>query len=151
PSTVSQLVTRLIGLGLLEEGGTQRSTGGRKPRTLAVRGAAGHVLAGELGSTHARVGLVDLAGSLVGYQEKALSIADGPEPSLRAVQQMFEQLSKQIPPGSALQGISLGLPGPVDETAGAPISPSRMPGWHGYSVRQWLEDRYDSPVVVEND
>ncbi|MGC0249421.1 ROK family protein [Pseudactinotalea sp. Z1748] len=151
PSTVSQLVAKLIRLGLLEEGGSQRSTGGRKPRILTVRGSAGHVLAGELGSTHARVGLVDLAGSLVTYQEQPLSIAEGPEPSLHAVQQMFAELSTKAPRGSVLQGVSLGLPGPVDEAAGATISPSRMPGWHGYAVREWLEHRNQSPVVVEND
>jgi predicted NBD/HSP70 family sugar kinase len=34
---------------------------------------------------------------------------------------------------------------------GEPTSPPIMPGWDGFSIPDWFADRYDAPVLVDND
>src|SRR3990170_2513897 len=65
-STVSQRVDGLIQLGLVSERGDGPSTGGRPPTRLQFDAAAGVVLAADLGATHCRLAVADLAGSLLG-------------------------------------------------------------------------------------
>jgi predicted NBD/HSP70 family sugar kinase len=48
-------------------------------------------------------------------------------------------------------GLGVGLPGPVNFTDGCVVAPARMPGWHGFGVRDWLAARLDLPVAVDND
>jgi glucokinase-like ROK family protein len=50
-----------------------------------------------------------------------------------------------------LDGIGLGLPGPVRFEAGVPVSPPLMPGWDGFGVRELLAHEQGCPVVVDND
>jgi glucokinase-like ROK family protein len=51
-----------------------------------------------------------------------------------------------------VKGIGIGVPGPVDFSVGALVSPPIMPGWDGYpsiqTVQQWFPS---ANVVVDND
>ena len=62
-STVAQRVEALLAGGLLLEAGGSPSTGGRPPTVLALNHRAGVVLVADLGATHARVAVSDLAGT----------------------------------------------------------------------------------------
>src|SRR5918912_2655944 len=89
---VTQRVAQLLDSGLLVESELGRSTGGRPPRELAVRAEAGLVLVAPLGATHVAAGVTDLAGRLLDFVVEPGSIADGPEPILRRVEQLFDEL-----------------------------------------------------------
>jgi predicted NBD/HSP70 family sugar kinase len=52
---------------------------------------------------------------------------------------------------TALRGIGISLPGPVDPVVGAVDRPSRMPGWPGFRVGEHLAARFGVPVAVDND
>ena len=62
-STVAQRVDALIAADLLYEAAGGQSTGGRPPTTLAFKHHAGVALVADLGATHARLALSDLAGT----------------------------------------------------------------------------------------
>ncbi|CAM3505605.1 ROK family transcriptional regulator [Isoptericola cucumis] len=163
PSTVSGRVTELIDAGVLDEGGAGESRGGRRPRLLRLRPDGGHVLAADLGGTHARLAVMDLTGRLGAVREVPIEVADGPEAALAAILEEGADLaapsaassaaSSDAAPGarSALRGIAIGLPGPVDVVTGRVESPARMPGWNGFAVRDWLAERAGVPVLVDND
>ncbi len=151
-STVAQRVEALMAAGLVYEAGGSPSTGGRPPTTLAFNHDAGVILAADLGATHARLALSDLAGAPLAEHANELDIALGPEPVLDWVARQFEQLLSETgrEPGD-VRGIGIGVPGPVEFETGRPASPPIMPGWDGYSVPDRFAARYAAPVLVDND
>ncbi|MFC7879307.1 ROK family protein [Isoptericola sp. NPDC057391] len=151
PSTVSARVTELIDAGVLDEGGAGESRGGRRPRLLRLRPEGGHVLAADLGGTHARLAVMSLTGRLEAVREVPVEIAAGPEAALAAVLAEGADLAQPFAPTSVLRGLAVGLPGPVDVETGRVESPARMPGWNGFPVREWLAERAEVPVLVDND
>ncbi|MCG6568621.1 ROK family transcriptional regulator [Tessaracoccus sp. ZS01] len=149
PSTVTVHVQAMLADGTLEEAGSGVSQGGRRPRVLKLAGGdAGVVLAADLGGTHARVGAVGLTGELLTATNLLLQITDGPEDTLARVAAALQRVA---PEGREVKAVSVALPGPVNFEAGRVELPSRMPGWSGFPVRDWLADHMGVPAVVEND
>jgi predicted NBD/HSP70 family sugar kinase len=151
-STVAQRVDLLLAAGLVYDAGGSASTGGRPPTVLAFNHAAGVVLVADLGATHARVALTDLAGAPLAERASDLDIALGPEEVLGWVSERFTELLQETghsPP--EVRGIGIGVPGPVEFESGRPFSPPIMPGWDGYSIPGWFAGRYGAPVLVDND
>ncbi|WP_232376899.1 ROK family protein [Amycolatopsis aidingensis] len=155
-TVVTQRVNELSACGLLEEGPLGPSSGGRAPRELRFRAHAGVVLAAELGATSVGVGVTDLAGHVLAELEEPTDIALGPEEVLGHVEELFDRLLTDIGDATggsatAVWGIGIGLPGPVEFATGRPSAPPIMPGWDGYPVRDRLAARFDAPVWVDNE
>jgi hypothetical protein len=151
-SIVAQRVGELLDRGLVVEGDTGPSTGGRPPRRLTFRGDAGHVLVADLGASSIDVAVTTLDGRILAHIDEPADIADGPEVALARVEHLFEQLrasSRGIP--GRPWGIGIGVPGPVEFRTGRPISPPIMPGWDGYPIRERFAARHGAPVWVDND
>jgi predicted NBD/HSP70 family sugar kinase len=146
PSTVSAHVQELIDSGLLEESGEGSSRGGRRPRLLSVPDGDSVILAADLGGHHGRIAVLDAAGRPQTIRDLELEIAAGPNPVLEQVADALDELRASRP----VRGMGVGLPGPVGLT-GVVVGPSRMPGWNGFSARDWLAGRFGVPLVVEND
>jgi predicted NBD/HSP70 family sugar kinase len=151
-AAVSQRIDRLVEGGLVLETGDLPSTGGRPPSSLVFNGGSGVVLAADLGATHARLALTDLSGKVLAELAEDLEIARGPETVLDVVADQFgyllEQAGRDV---GELRGIGMGVPGPVEFASGRPISPPIMPGWDGFSISGHLGNRFDVPVLVDND
>ncbi|ALG05872.1 ROK family transcriptional regulator [Kibdelosporangium phytohabitans] len=146
-STVSLRVQELIDAGLLTETGDGPSRGGRRPRVLRPAGDGGYVIGADFGANHIRIGAYDLSGEQQHITEVELDIAAGPETCLGT---LLDTVGG-ILPGQRLLGVGIGLPGPVNFEDGRVERPARMPGWHGFGVRDWLSERLDVPVAVDND
>ncbi|MDQ1584779.1 MAG: hypothetical protein QOJ90_1516 [Actinomycetota bacterium] len=150
-NVVSQRVAQLVDFGLIDEGRLAPSTGGRPSRELRFRAEAGCLLVAELGATDLQVGLSDLGGHLFAQRTEGCDVAAGPEATLARLEQLFDELVAERPPGVPLWGVGLGLPGPVEFSAGRPIVPPIMPGWDNYPVRDRLAERYQVPAWIDND
>jgi predicted NBD/HSP70 family sugar kinase len=151
-STVAQRVDALLAHGLLHEVAGAVSTGGRPPTVLALNPDAGVVLAADLGATHSRLAVSDLAGEPLAEVALEMEISDGPERVLGSVHEHFLALlgeSKRSP--ADVRGIGVGLPGPVSFSTGQAVNPPIMPGWDGFSVPGWFSERFAVPVLVDND
>jgi predicted NBD/HSP70 family sugar kinase len=151
-STVAQRVDALLASGLVLEAGGTPSTGGRPATMLAFNDQAGVVLVADLGATHARVAVTDLAGRPLAEQAGDLDIAGGPDAVLTWVSARFDELLEKTghAPGD-VRGIGIGVPGPVEFDTGRPVNPPIMPGWDGFGIPGWFADRYGAPVLVDND
>jgi predicted NBD/HSP70 family sugar kinase len=151
-STVAQRVDALLAHGLVYEAGGEASTGGRPATMLAFNQNAGVVLVADLGATHSRLAVSDLAGTPLAEIAFDMDIADGPEHVLGEVHDRFEELLRKAERrASEVRGIGVGVPGPVDFPAGRPVNPPIMPGWDGFSIPDWFASRYAAPVLVDND
>ena len=151
-STVAQRVDALLASGLLLEAGDTPSTGGRPATMLAFNHQAGVVLVADLGATHARVAVTDLAGTTLAERAGDLDIALGPAEVLKWVSARFHELLDQTAHNPVdVRGIGIGVPGPVEFDTGRPVNPPIMPGWDGFDIPGWFADRYGAPVLVDND
>lgn len=149
---VAGRVAELLDRGLVVEGETGPSTGGRPPRRLAFRGDAGHLLVADLGATSLDVAATTLDGQVLAHHAEPADIATGPDVCLGRVDELFEHLSmgpRRLP--GRLWGVGISVPGPVEFGTGRPISPPIMPGWDGTPIRERFSTRWDAPVWVDND
>lgn len=151
-AAVSQRVEGLVERGLVRETAELPSTGGRPPASLVFNGDSGVVLAADLGATHARFALTDLARGVLAELAEDLDIARGPASVLDIATAQFSELLRQAGRDRAdVRGIGVGVPGPVEFATGTPINPPIMPGWDGYSIREHLAREFDVPILVDND
>lgn len=151
-STVSQRVDALMAEGLLYEAGDGVSTGGRPPMRLAFNRDAGLVLTADLGATHSTFAVHDLSGDVLALHRADLPIDLGPDSVLGEVVGVFGALLADIgrSPGD-VQGIGMGLPGPVEFATGKAVHPPIMPGWDGFDVPARIQEDFPVPALVDND
>lgn len=151
-STIAQRIDSLLASGLLINADKAESTGGRPPSTFAFNPAARVVLAADVGATHVKVAVTDLAGAVLAEDEHAVDIAEGPDRVLGHVCDAGRALlTKADRQHTDLVGVGIGLPGPVDHSTGRPTNPPIMPGWDGFDVKAAVGAKLDVPVLVDND
>lgn len=150
-SAVAQRIDALIEAGLVREDGASSSTGGRPAVRLRFNQGQGVVLVADLGATHSRLAVTDLASVVLAELAADCAIADGPVAVLDWVRDRFGELLTEAGRGyDDVRGIGIGLPGPVEHASGRAVSPPIMPGWDGYPVPEHFAD-LDVPVLVDND
>ncbi len=151
-STVAQRVEALLAHRLVYEAGGCASTGGRPPAVLAFNRGAGVVLVADLGATHSRLAVSDLAGAPLAERAFETDVARDPEVVLSWVHDRFQDLLGMANrDGVDVRGIGIGVPAPVAFSRGEPVAPPMMPGWDGFSIPGWFARHYDVPVLVDND
>src|SRR6187549_4200889 len=94
-STVAQRVEALLAHQLVYEAGGSASTGGRPPTVLAFNRSAGVVLVADLGATHSRLAVSDLAGAPLSERAYDTDVARPPEVALAWVNERFEMLLEE--------------------------------------------------------
>lgn len=151
-STIAARIDALMGTGLIGPAGTAGSTGGRRPATFAFQPGARVVLAVDLGATHARLAVTDLASAVLASADEPLSIAAGPGVVLpwvvRTGRDLLAAAGRDV---NDLAAIGIGLPGPVEHSTGRPINPPIMPGWDDVDVPGLLGAELGVDVLVDND
>ncbi|WP_129337972.1 ROK family transcriptional regulator [Cellulomonas endophytica] len=150
--TVAGRIDALLAAGLLVENGTDRVTGGRRPRRLEFNTEHAHVVAAAVDTTHSTVAVTDLAGRILDEVRVQVAVADGPERTLRALTDAATALLERTGvPRAHVGGMGISVPGPVDPDTGRPSQPPIMPGWDAYPVPEHLHDALGVPVLVAND
>ncbi|QGH70025.1 ROK family protein [Pseudactinotalea sp. HY158] len=150
--TVAARVDELLASGLLIATGEAVSTGGRPPATFAFNAGVRLILVADIGASHYRLAITDLAANIVSERSLPVTISAGPEPVLDSVAAEFEQMLIEIDrPVTDVLGVGIGLPGPVQHDTGQPISPPIMPGWDGFDVPARMQRTFPVPVLVDND
>ncbi|WP_111467147.1 ROK family protein [Microbacterium suaedae] len=151
-STVAARIDALTAIGLLAPAGEATSTGGRPPSTFAFAPTNRVVLGVDLGATHARLAVTDLAAGTLASTQAPLAISEDPERVLSWVAETGSSLVAEAGRSlDELAGVGIGLPGPVDHANGRPVNPPIMPGWDGVDVPGFLHRLLGAPVVVDND
>jgi len=151
-STVTQRVDALVASRLIGPVDKAVSTGGRPPALLAFHPAARVVLAADIGATHARLGVTDLAGQILTDTRDDLDIAAGPETVLSWIEDNGRKLIADAGyQPEDLIGVGVGLPGPVEHSSGRPVNPPIMPGWDGFDVQGFFTERLGVVTLVDND
>ena len=98
-------------------------------------------------------GVADFSGKLLARYAEPASIKDGPIKILGRVCSLLEKMLKENNwEPEQMNGMGVGVPGPVDFSAGIVVSPPIMPGWDRYPIIQTMQQWFPSAnVVVDND
>ncbi len=151
-STVAQRIDALIEAGLVVEVGGAPSTGGRPPSLLGFNAEAGVILAADLGATHSRIAVCNLLAESLVETTAEIDINKGPDEVLGWLLDTFDRLLDGIGRAqSEVRGVGIGVPGPVDYVRGMAVNPPIMAGWHMHPIKDGFVQRYDAPVLVDND
>src|SRR5947209_1944998 len=148
-ATVTRAVRHLLQLGALHEIGVGVPTLGRPPRLLTYNRRQGFVIAVDVGGTACRAALADLQGEML-YTTQRPTRRPGLEP-LDALFEVVEAAlaeSRGLPAG--VIALTVGVPGIVTEPGGE-VSGSPNAGWEDVPVGRLLRERFDVPIMVEND
>lgn len=154
--TVSQIVEELIEEGLVVEAGHGHSTktGGKRPMLLKINAKAGLIVAVHFNDSWFGAAISDLHGELLVYSEEDTLVHDNFEVSfdkvVRAVESLLnEPTVKEIQAPVICCGIS--IKGLVNADSGVLNYFSSVPQWREVPIRDYMMQRMQMPVFVEND
>jgi glucokinase-like ROK family protein len=140
---------RLVAGRRVREAGPAASRGGRRS-TLVELHPEIRFAGVDLGATSIDVEITDAYLEPVASYSEPADIRTGPKAILHRVDEILAKLHSDGAYGR-LNGIGIGVPGPVSFRDGVPVSPPIMPGWDRYPVRELLSREHNCPVVVDND
>ena len=151
-SKANMATAALIERGMLDETGPQASSGGRRPETLLLSSEMGVLAAIDLGASSVDVALVAPDMTVLAHHAEAIEITEGPGVVLSRVKDILRDLRKRCNiRAEKVIGIGIGVPGPVEFDSGLLVAPPIMPGWEGFSIREYLRDEYAAPAFIDND
>ena len=148
--TVMRIVDELIEEGLVRLQGEKEWTGGRR-RSLLEFNANGHVVIGiDLGGTKIYGAIADLGGKILQEVEVKGHGTSGEE-SFKSLAETIEiLLASPHLEGRRLHGIGVGAPGITLHREGI-VTWAPSLNWRNYPLREKLAERFDLPVMVDND
>ncbi|MGC4153396.1 MAG: ROK family transcriptional regulator [Propionicimonas sp.] len=150
-STIAARLDSLLETGLIEQRSERALAMGRPASSFHFRPEAGTVLGIDIGASHVRIAVTDLATHSLAEQHLDLPVDRGPEIVLGTAIEVGRQLLAEVDPATRLAGVGIGVPGPVNHTTGRPSSPPIMPGWDGCDMTGPLQHAFGVPVYVDND
>jgi glucokinase len=107
----------------------------------------------EIGGTKLQVGIGSADGKLLKPPMRRTVVRErGAQGILLDITSMIQDLLNSS--GCALSEIckiGIGFGGPLDSKRGVVLKSYQIGGWDGFPLRQWAEDQWGKPVLVEND
>lgn len=104
----------------------------------------------DLGGTQVRAALVDARGQVLARAAAATDAVGGPHAVLQQIQQLVAETTAGVP-SSALMGLGVSAPGPLDSEAGVILGIPTLRGWVDVPIVAWLRQTLAMPVKLEND
>ncbi|GAA5185531.1 ROK family transcriptional regulator [Rugosimonospora acidiphila] len=151
--TVSALTTELMREGLLAATpGTTRRGAGRPPALLSLAAPAGVTVGVAFGHNQVQVAIGDLSGRVLAHQRVLLDVASSATRALdTAAGLVGTALTEAGTPRSAVVGVGMGVPAPLDRQVGTIGSNNILPGWVALRPAVELGSRIGLPVALDND
>jgi N-acetylglucosamine repressor len=147
---ISKICDELLEGGFITEVGRGDSTGGRRPTLLSLKPGLGRLIGVHLGTVNLRISMTDFSGNEIAYRHDLSHAADGPDVSMphlmKLIDQMLEENGVRY---SDLNGIGVGI-SVVLGPSGVALYWPRLSRWVDVPVKQMIEQRYKTLVVLED-
>src|SRR6202051_5120917 len=105
----------------------------------------------DLGGTNLRIAAVDDKGALVERVTLGSKVSLGLYHVIDEMCTAIQHLSDKYRNSASLLGIGIGVPGIIDMQTGMLREAPNLPGWAEYPVRDEIERRLNTIVILEND
>jgi predicted NBD/HSP70 family sugar kinase len=148
--TVMRVIEKLEAEDLVRWSGDSQSTGGRPGNLLEFNTDGYSVVGLDLGGSKLFGTVADLGGNIQSEIYRPW-ISDDPAETLEQVLDLISELLAQPrPPHQHIRGIGVGAPGVTLSRSGV-ITWAPSLGWRDLPLKDILVERFNFPVVVEND
>lgn len=151
--TISNITSRLIEDGFVQETGEGVSSGGRRPVLLRLNHKAGYVVGLKLMEQAITIAVTDLDAKVIFHQVFPLAVDMPPSPErvLTAVINAIENaLTASAVQRSRVVGIGIGMAGVIDGENGI-CRYSPYFSWRNVDIASPISAHFDLPVTLEND
>ena len=105
----------------------------------------------DLGGTNLRISAVDSDGNLLQKITTGAQVTKGRDFVVQEMSEAIRQLSAKFSSLGKPEGIGIGVPGIIDMDTGIVRKSPNLPDWIDYPVREEIERRIQTRVVLEND
>ncbi|MBK6900894.1 MAG: ROK family protein [bacterium] len=151
-STVSEIVSEILPMGIVAEGGEGPSQGGRRPIVLEFRDDACAILGVEMGAAHVTAVLTDLRGRVLAHATREHPVRNDPHGTRRLIEALCREcLASPAAAERPLVGIGVAVPCPLDPSHPDRLSEIVIPAWGGRLGLEDLSRRLAAPLMVDND
>lgn len=153
PQTVSGIVRKLLGEGIVREDGSSRAVGLGKPRTrLRINGAAGSAVGLHFDPVELACVVVDLVGRPLALKRRPTPPGAQPADVITAMADLTaEVLGEADVPRQRVLGLGVASPGPIDQDRGMVVSPPQLANWSRVPMKQLVSEATGLPVTLDND
>jgi predicted NBD/HSP70 family sugar kinase len=158
-ASVGNVITELIGAGLVEEtpdDGATSAAGpaarsGRPPQLLALVPAAAYALGVDFGHDHVRAVLTNLAGKPVWSQGEHLEVDHQRDRALDIAARLVETaVTETAVPRGKMLGLGVAIACPVSASGDLAAAEGIMPAWEGVRPADELTSRSGFPARIVN-
>ena len=111
----------------------------------------GYSIGVDLGGTNLRIAAVGSEGNLLEKITLGTPVALGRDRVVREMCDAVERLKAELGGRGSLLGIGIGVPGIIDMNKGMVHESPNLPDWTNYPVRDEIETRLGTRVILEND
>jgi glucokinase len=105
----------------------------------------------DLGGTNLRIAAVDDAGKTLERISTSSEVSRRRDVVLDEMCNAIDEIIARLRGAGDLAGIGIGVPGIIEMQTGMLRESPNLPGWHNYPVREEIERRLRTTVVLEND
>lgn len=149
--TVTNITRRLLDDGLIVEAGRTISGPGKPRVTLRLNASSRYSIGVHLDPAAMTFVLLDLAGTTVRRVSRRTPASD----PRRIANEMAEVVASLVADSgierSAISGVGVAAPGPLDAARGTVIDPPKLLGWHRVPLRDALAEATGFAVTLEKD
>src|SRR5579862_2613897 len=105
----------------------------------------------DLGGTNLRIAAVDESGTLLEKVTTGTRVALGRDQVINDMCDAIRGLTAKFQSSRTMLGAGIGVPGIIDMETGLLRESPNLPGWEDYPVREEIERRLGTSVILEND
>jgi glucokinase len=105
----------------------------------------------DLGGTNLRIAAVDSNGTVLERITTGTKVARGRDQVIDEMCNAIQEVVARQSGAGELAGIGIGVPGIIEMQTGMLRESPNLPGWHNYPVRDEIQGRLRTTVILEND
>jgi glucokinase len=103
----------------------------------------------DLGGTNLRIAAFDSAWNRLAYINLPTRVSEGPDAVVGDMCDAIHRVLEQCP--QQLVGVGIGAPGPLELPSGKFHRPPNLPGFDAFLLKDAMESKLQTPVIVEKD
>ncbi|MFB9991132.1 ROK family protein [Deinococcus oregonensis] len=147
-ASITHMVNELEAFNLLVETPSSVRNIGRRPTLLTFNQNRGQVIGVEVSRSGVQAIRSDFGGRTLARLERPFQPSASVEKGLGVVREVIADI---IDVQLSLLGIGVGVPGPVDSTAGVVIEPPNFGGWRNVALTASLSEHFGVPCWLDDD
>ena len=150
-AAVTYLIRDLIEVGLVSE--DREYTGPRSKNAIPLKINYERFLVIGVSIRRGRISraVADLSGKIIASDSIRFDLTESAERVMDALVKLISEYIADYGHVGGIVGIGLSVPGPINLERGEISYLTNLPGWKAIPIRRYLEERFDIPVMMDED